>query len=173
MDPSITLSWTKWQLISMCLVCSWKVGGNVNSELIQIKGVGKEVVIPQSCNSGCIHTSSLVIIARARYSALVEVLDMIDCFLALQDIKDSPRNMQKIVIDFLDPIITPISVKERLKLKRWWIGKNSLWAGLFWDSEGDNEWHEDEVYVALKDTDLTCAQQRWCLVVIRWDTVNS
>ncbi|KAA0062062.1 ty1-copia retrotransposon protein [Cucumis melo var. makuwa] len=42
-----------------------------------------------------IQVSSLVVVARARYSAFTEDRETIDCYFTFQDIKASPMNMQK------------------------------------------------------------------------------
>lgn len=47
-----------------------------------------------------IHRTSLLVVAKARYSASVEDLEMVSCFLVFHDIRDSPRKTQKPVTDF-------------------------------------------------------------------------
>lgn len=44
----------------------------------------------------------LVVIAKALYFAYVEERDMVDCFLAFQDARFSPRKMQNLVMDLLE-----------------------------------------------------------------------
>ena len=45
---------------------------------------------------------SLLVAAKARYSASVELLEMVGCFLVHQEIKQSPINIQKPVVDLID-----------------------------------------------------------------------
>lgn len=47
------------------------------------------------------HCSSHTVKARAWYSASAEDLDMVACFLDHHDINESPKKMQKPVVDFL------------------------------------------------------------------------
>ena len=51
-----------------------------------------------------IQVSSLVVVARARYSAFTEDRETIDCYFTFQDIKASPMNMQKPMVDFRESI---------------------------------------------------------------------
>jgi hypothetical protein len=48
--------------------------------------------IPISCNKDCIHITSTVVLDRALYSASVLDLEMVGCFLALQETRFGPRN---------------------------------------------------------------------------------
>lgn len=101
MDPSVTLSRTKCP--SICLVRSWNVGLEAMwraAWLSQNKIAGDEAGIWKSRNSCVIHIISLIVTARARYSASAEELDTMGCFLARHDKRESPRKMQKPVIDF-------------------------------------------------------------------------
>ena len=43
-----------------------------------------------------------MVTANARYSASAEERDIVDCFLAFQDTRESPRKIQKPVMDFLE-----------------------------------------------------------------------
>ena len=45
---------------------------------------------------------SLIVAAIALYSAFAEDLKIVVCFLAFQEIEESPKKMQKPVIDFLE-----------------------------------------------------------------------
>lgn len=45
---------------------------------------------------------SLVVTAKARYSASATEREMVVYFFAFQEIKESPRNMQKPMINFLE-----------------------------------------------------------------------
>ena len=50
--------------------------------------------------SNCaIHSNSIVVQAKALYFALGEERDNAGCFLAFQEIKESPKNKNKLVID--------------------------------------------------------------------------
>ena len=48
----------------------------------------------KSCKSYLIQINSLIVAAKARYSALAEDRATVVCFLAFQEIKDSPKKMQ-------------------------------------------------------------------------------
>jgi len=45
------------------------------------------------------HCISQHVVARARYSASEDDLEMVLCFLVFHDIKESPRKMQKPVVE--------------------------------------------------------------------------
>lgn len=49
----------------------------------------------------------------ARYSASADDLEMVDCFLALHETKESPKKMQKPVVDFLESGHAPQSALEK------------------------------------------------------------
>ena len=46
--------------------------------------------------------SSLVVVAMALYLASTKLQDIVVCFLDFQEIKESPKNTQNLVIDFLE-----------------------------------------------------------------------
>jgi hypothetical protein len=56
---------------------------------------------PSSCRSFRTHITSIVALATDLYSAAVEDLDTVACFLALQEIKFVPRNTAKPPVDLL------------------------------------------------------------------------
>lgn len=98
MNPSVTLSETKWQSISMCLVPSWKVGLEaiwMTTWLSRHKRVETEIVMPKSSNNCWTQTISLAVTTKAQYSVSVDEWDIVDCFLAFHDTKDSPRKNGK------------------------------------------------------------------------------
>ena len=57
--------------------------------------------IPNSVRSFCTHNISTVAFAKALYYASVEDLETVGCFLAVQEIKLSPRNTAKPPVDLL------------------------------------------------------------------------
>jgi hypothetical protein len=68
--------------------------------------------------------------AMALYFALVEEQDMVCCFLDFQEIKESPRNKQKPMIDFLvSGQVAQCASQKALSLKSDEAGKNNPWLG--------------------------------------------
>lgn len=123
MKPSLILSHVKWQSI-IYFVRSWKIGFVaiwIAAWLSQKINAGEEDVIWKSRRSWCIQTSSLVVDAKALYSASADDLEIMVCFLALQEISESPRSTQNPVINFLEfswiRTWSPISVSACLKLE--------------------------------------------------------
>jgi hypothetical protein len=68
--------------------------------------------------------------AMALYFASIEERDMVCCFLDFQEIKESPRNKQKLVTDFLvSGQATQSASQKALSLKSDEAGKNNPWLG--------------------------------------------
>jgi hypothetical protein len=76
---------------------------------IAILGEGK----PSSCRSFRTHITSVVALATDLYSASVEDLDTVACFLALQEIKFVPRNTAKPPVDLLSSKLPTRSASEK------------------------------------------------------------
>lgn len=73
-----------------------------------------------------------MVAAMARYSASAVDLDIVDCFLAFHEIKESPKRMQKPVMDFLVSGHAPQSASEKaFKCNGDDEEKNRPWPGLF------------------------------------------
>ena len=70
--------------------------------------------ISKSLKSCLSHISSHVVEAIALYSASAEDLEMVACFLDFHEIKESPRNMQNPVTDFLCPNTLPNQHHKKL-----------------------------------------------------------
>jgi hypothetical protein len=60
---------------------------------------GMERLTPSSLNNIRIQNNSVVVMERERYSASVLDLETTACFLALQDIRQSPKNTANPVVD--------------------------------------------------------------------------
>lgn len=71
------------------------------ARLSQNKRVEGDAVMPKSLSNCCSQIISLVVMAKARYSA-AEERDVVVCLLAFHETKESPRNMQKPEMDFLE-----------------------------------------------------------------------
>lgn len=56
----------------------------------------------RSLNNWHNQISSLVVAARAWYSASADKRETVDCFLDFQEINESPRKIQKPVMDLLE-----------------------------------------------------------------------
>lgn len=67
----------------------------------KIKSAGKEIGTWKSFSNWHSQTNSLVVEAKALYLASTEDRETVVCFLAFQETKESPINMQKPVTDFL------------------------------------------------------------------------
>ena len=96
------LAWwrVRWQSISMCLVRSWKTelwAIWIELWLSQYIGVGWESETPISASNQRNQIISLVVDIIARYSALVDDWETIDCF--FQEMRESPKKIQKPVTD--------------------------------------------------------------------------
>lgn len=63
---------------------------------------GLETLMWKSCNSCCIQSNSMVVVANTRYSASAEDLAKLDSFLAFQETRKSPKNTQKPMTDLLE-----------------------------------------------------------------------
>ena len=90
--------------MSICLVRSWNTGFaaicKVTLESQYNKaGYGKDTC--KSLSKDLIHMISQQATAMARYSTLAEDWEMVRYFLDFQETKESPRNKQKPVTDFL------------------------------------------------------------------------
>lgn len=133
MEPSLTRSRTRWQSISICLVRSWKTGLDaiwIAAWLSQNRRAGWEQGKCNSERSRRIQGSSLAVAAKARYSTSAEDREIVVCFLAFQDIDESPRKMQKPVVDFRVSGQDPQSASENaLSCKVGDEEKNYLWLG--------------------------------------------
>lgn len=84
-DPEETVSHTRWQSISICFVRSWKVGFEaiwIAAWLSQNKRIGESTVMWKSFNKCDNQKSSLVVAAKALYSASEDDLETVACFLA-------------------------------------------------------------------------------------------
>ena len=51
-------------------------------------------MVPKSCNNCLIQSNSLVVAAKARYSASADEREMVDCLLDFHDTKESLRKTQ-------------------------------------------------------------------------------
>lgn len=94
-SPESTLSFTKWKLISMCIVLSWKTGLEAVCSatwLSQISFIDL-TFSNLNCWSNCFsHESSLIVAAIARYFTLD--LATIFGFLLRHEIKFSPMSIE-------------------------------------------------------------------------------
>ena len=152
MKPTATLSCTKWQSISMYFVRSKNVGLEtmwIATWLSQKRSIGEVRDIPKFANSCCNQMSSLVVVTMALYSASIELRDMVVCFLDFQEIKESPKNTQNPVVNFLESGHDPQLVSENAlrcredvaEKKRPWPGLclrylSKWWAAWRWGSRG-------------------------------------
>jgi len=92
----------RWQSISMCLVRSWKTklwAIWIELWLSQYIGVGWERKTHISASNQHNQTISLVVDIIAWYFASVEDWETIDYFLLFQEIRESPKKIQKPVTD--------------------------------------------------------------------------
>lgn len=84
-NPEKTLSRTKWQSISICFVSSWKVGFEamwIAAWLSENKRIGESTMMWKSFSKCYNQKSSLVVAAKALYSASADDLETVACFLA-------------------------------------------------------------------------------------------
>ena len=58
---------------------------------------------------------SLVVAAKALYSASADDLEMVGCFLDFQEIRESPKKMQNPVTDFLESAQVAQSASENAR----------------------------------------------------------
>lgn len=90
------LSLMKWQSISMCFVVSWKVELDVRYTaacLSQNSGTGLNCLTPNSSSKCSNQSISHDACAMDLYTA--DDLEMVDCFLDLQERMKSPKKVQK------------------------------------------------------------------------------
>ena len=102
MVPCLRWWWVRWQSISMCLVRSWKTefwAIWIEFWLSQYIGVGWEGETPISASNQRNQIISLVVDVIAWYSTSVEDWETIDCFLLFQEMRESPKKIQKPVTD--------------------------------------------------------------------------
>lgn len=102
--PADCFSLTKCKSSSKCLVVSCKTGLEaikIADLLSQNNFTGVNPIIPKSKNNLITHITSQVTAPKALYSASVEDLETVGCFLLFQDITLLPKNKQKPVTDFL------------------------------------------------------------------------
>jgi len=105
----------RWQLISMCLVCSWKTelwAFWIELWLSQYIRVGWEMKTPISDSNQRNQTIPLVVDVMAWYSASVDDWETIDCFLLFQEIRESPKKIQNSVTDLRSMGSLPWSASE-------------------------------------------------------------
>lgn len=96
--PSLILSRTKWQSISMCLVRSWNTGLFamwIADTLSQKSWATASHFIPKSCKRYWKKVMSLLALAMERYSAVAEERETTCCFFDFQEIRESPKSIQK------------------------------------------------------------------------------
>ena len=67
----------------------------------QCIGVGAKRETPIESSNHLNQTISIIVGDMALYSTLVEDLDITVCFFLFQEIRDSPKNMQNLVVDLL------------------------------------------------------------------------
>ena len=92
----------RWQSILMCLVRSWKTelwAIWIELWLSQYIWVGWESETLISASNQCSQIISLVVDVISRYFASVEDWKTIDYFLLFQEIRKSPKKIQKPVMD--------------------------------------------------------------------------
>ena len=92
-SPNWIRSRTKWQSISICLVRSWKTGLAEMWRadwLSQRSSIGWPRWTPKDVRRLRSQTSSLVVIAMARYSASAEERETVVCFFVFQEIGHPP-----------------------------------------------------------------------------------
>lgn len=92
-------SQTKWQSISMCLVCSWNIEFLAICKaawLSQNMGTGVVIDNPRSPTKRTSQEISAKTLRRARYSASVEDKEIVGLFLIFQEIRLPPRFIKKI-----------------------------------------------------------------------------
>lgn len=92
---------------------------------------GVEMVICKSLLNCVSHSTLLVVVARALYSASVDDREMIICFFVFHETKAFPRKTQKPVTDFCVSAHAAQSASE--KALSWMgeeAGKNNPWSGL-------------------------------------------
>ena len=70
--------------------------------LSQKSSIGEVWEAPKYANSYCNQISSLVVVAMALYSDFAELREMIVCFLDFPETKESPKNRQNPIADFLE-----------------------------------------------------------------------
>ena len=113
--PINTLSWIKWQLISICLVLSWKArfpAIKIADWLAQCIDIGIGVVMPKSCTKDCNHTISLVVAAIAWYLDSTFEQEMTFCFRERQVTRLPPTYVQYGVVDFWSPLSPTYPISE-------------------------------------------------------------
>jgi hypothetical protein len=117
--------WIRWQSISICLVCLWKIelwAIWIELWLSQYIGVGWKSEIPISASNQHNQTISWVNVI-AWYSASVEDWEIIDYFLLFQEIRESPKKIHESITDLRSEYAR--SFKEEVdESKRLW--KNVL-----------------------------------------------
>jgi len=102
MTPRRYSSRMKWQSTSMCLVRSWKTGFSVIRIALVLsawRGVGECCGKSRSESSPRTQSISAQASDMARYSASVEDLETLACFLHFQDINASPRYIHHPVVE--------------------------------------------------------------------------
>ena len=70
--------------------------------LLQNKRASRGSSIQKTLRSCCSQMISLVVAAKALYSASAEDLEMVGCFFDFQEMSESPKKMQNLVTDFLE-----------------------------------------------------------------------
>ena len=86
--------------------------------LSQKMRVESDKIMPKSRSNCGIHRSSLVVMAKARYSTSAEEQAMVDYFLAFQEIEESLRKTQKLVTNFLASRQEAQSASEKVRCFR-------------------------------------------------------
>ena len=105
MSPALTLSLTKWQSISMCLVLACWTGleaKDIEEALSHRILIGVETGTSKSLSRHLIQETSHVVSARDLYSASVEDLETTFCFLDCHEMRLLPRKTQLPDTDLLE-----------------------------------------------------------------------
>lgn len=101
--PSVILSIIKRQSISMYFVRSWNIGlvaMFIAAWLSEKRTASPGCGTRKSVNNWWSQISSLTIETRAQYSASADDRKIVVCFLAFQEIIESPRKTQNLITDF-------------------------------------------------------------------------
>jgi len=121
----------RWQSISMYLVHSWKTelwAIWIELWLSQYIEVGWENETLISASNQRNQTISLVVDVMARYYALMDDWETIDCFLLFQEIRESPKRIQNPVTDLRYLGSLPWSASEYARNSKEEVDENKrLW----------------------------------------------
>ena len=127
-------SWIKWWSMSMCLDRSWWTGfeARVIANLFSQNNITKGTSTSKWRSNFLNQTFSLVIEDKARYSASVDDLETVGCFLEHQERRLFPKNTQEPEVDLLvSTQLAQSASAKAMSLRELWAGKNKPCPGAY------------------------------------------